>query len=253
MARMRTLKPEFFRDKKIAALGPTAALVYEALWCLADDGGVAPGDPERVWGEMFVRWPDVLCEDVHRAMVALHESSRVQIYQLGDECWAEIPRFTDHQKPNNPSKHRNPRPTKDITPVAPQWLREPYRSPTLQLSGISSQVSGNRRTTGSSRAQKKSRGEAQPNWVTSCTDLWHELAGAIPAGRLGRALKPVHTALGTEATLQTLRGWLAAGQAKYGPENFARSYRDYLPIEPYLANGDANPAFLRAMAESRPK
>jgi hypothetical protein len=43
--RARWLKPEFFTDKKIATLDPTTALVYEALWCWADDGGVCNATP----------------------------------------------------------------------------------------------------------------------------------------------------------------------------------------------------------------
>jgi len=51
--RARWLKPEFFRDRKMAALGVGPALLYAALWVSADDGGVAPCDPDRLKGELF--------------------------------------------------------------------------------------------------------------------------------------------------------------------------------------------------------
>ena len=45
--RARWLKPEFFTDKKIGQLDPVTALVYQALWCWADDGGTAQADPSK--------------------------------------------------------------------------------------------------------------------------------------------------------------------------------------------------------------
>jgi hypothetical protein len=103
------VKPEFFRDKKIASLGPVAALVFEALWCLADDGGVAPGDPERIHGEMFVWWEAINLDSVRKAVGLLEGSGRIRLYKVGDEQWAEIPNFLKHQIISHPSRFRFPR------------------------------------------------------------------------------------------------------------------------------------------------
>ena len=39
MARIRTIKPEFFTSEDIVALSPLARLLFIALWCEADREG----------------------------------------------------------------------------------------------------------------------------------------------------------------------------------------------------------------------
>ena len=39
MARIRTIKPEFFTSDDICALSPLARLLYVGLWCEADREG----------------------------------------------------------------------------------------------------------------------------------------------------------------------------------------------------------------------
>jgi hypothetical protein len=147
MARMRMLKPEFFRDKKVRQLTPTAALVFQALWCLADDGGVAPADPERVFGELFIGWEHITLQSVTGALRELSGSGRVVLYVVGDDAFAMIPSWGKHQKPSHPSQFRYPRPAQGVTEKAPGALPEPSGSPPPQLSVsqvsvISSQVEG---------------------------------------------------------------------------------------------------------------
>ena len=48
MARIRTLKPEFFTSKDIVRMTPLARLVYQALWCEADRDGRLVWDPETL-------------------------------------------------------------------------------------------------------------------------------------------------------------------------------------------------------------
>lgn len=106
--RARWLKPEFFRDRKIGKLGPVAALVFQSLWCTADDGGVSLADPEIVWGEMFCYWPDVTLEAVTAALSALSNAGRIEMYAIGDVQYAAV-RNWRHQRVHKPSAFRHPR------------------------------------------------------------------------------------------------------------------------------------------------
>lgn len=117
MARQRALKPEFFRDKKIAALGARTALVYQALWLIADDGGVAKADPDLLKGEMFVRWSEITPGVLTECLQSLSEAGRVRLYVVGDDLFAEIPKLLDHQVISHPSKFRYPRGGKRVTDV----------------------------------------------------------------------------------------------------------------------------------------
>lgn len=91
------------------------------------------------------------------------------------------------------------------------------------------------------------------NWVAHCVDLWRRHAGEPKAGRLGVALTKPFQDIGIERLLVALEAWLKAGNARFGPENFASCYRTFLPddelINPYDERGDMSPeaaAILRA-------
>jgi hypothetical protein len=115
--RARWLKPEFFTDKKIAALGMAPALVLEALGCVADDGGVAQCDALSLKGQMFMRWNELTVEVVERALVVLTEAGQVQHYSIEDRDFYQL-LVWDEKAIHNPSKFRHPRPTKEVTPAA---------------------------------------------------------------------------------------------------------------------------------------
>lgn len=106
--RARWLKPEFFRDKKIADMGPVAALVYQALWCLADDSGVAPCEPERIKGEMFVWWSAVGVPEISGALRHLSGKKILTIFRAGDDVFCRLSNFKKHQPIHKPSKFRYP-------------------------------------------------------------------------------------------------------------------------------------------------
>jgi len=140
MARQRIIKPEFFRDRKIAKMGPIPALVYQALWITADDGGNAPAAPDLLKGEMFARWA-LTTSDIALATVALHEASMSLMYSNGDELFAHLPNFAKHQKINNPSKFRHDlgEPVSDVIAALSEWLpKDEKEQPTVALHEASS-------------------------------------------------------------------------------------------------------------------
>lgn len=56
-------------------------------------------------------------------------------------------------------------------------------------------------------------------WVGQVLDRW---PGTIAAGRVGKALRPCVERYGEASTLDGLARWLEAGNARFGPEVFAR-------------------------------
>jgi hypothetical protein len=53
MARIRTIKPEFFTSAQIAECSPSARLLFVGLWCFCDDGGVHPANVKQLGMEVF--------------------------------------------------------------------------------------------------------------------------------------------------------------------------------------------------------
>src|SRR4051812_32786917 len=122
--RARNLKPEFFNDKKIGKLGPIIALVYQALWCMADDGGTALCNSEIVKGQMFMYWPAVGLPEISEALTQLAAAGRIKRYAIGDNEYASIITFDKHQSVHNPSQFRHPRPPEGVTESKPEGLRQ---------------------------------------------------------------------------------------------------------------------------------
>lgn len=103
MARIRTIKPEFFTSEDIVELSPFARLLYVALWCEADREGRMVWRPKTFKLRYFPADSidvDALCEEIiERGLVVLY----------GDGL-AYIPKFLDHQ-------HVNPRESASSLPA----------------------------------------------------------------------------------------------------------------------------------------
>ncbi len=95
MARIRTIKPEFFTSEDICGLSPLARLLYVALWCEADREGRLGWKP-RTFKLRYFPADDCDIDALAREIV---ESGLVNLY--GDGL-AFIPQFAKHQ-------HINPR------------------------------------------------------------------------------------------------------------------------------------------------
>jgi hypothetical protein len=93
MARIRTIKPEFFTSDDICALSPLARLLYVGLWCEADREG------RLVWtpGVLKRRYlPDDSC-DIEALCAELTARGLIHLYGDGLAC---IPSFSRHQHVN---------------------------------------------------------------------------------------------------------------------------------------------------------
>jgi len=108
MARIRTIKPEFFTSEDIVSLSPLARLLYIALWCEADKRGRLSWKPKT----FKMRWLPgdecditALCEEITSCGVVI-------LYGVG---LAYIPCFEKHQ-------HVNPRETDSSLPDPDGWV-----------------------------------------------------------------------------------------------------------------------------------
>lgn len=106
MARIRTVKPEFFTSEDICALSPLARLLYIATWCEADKEGRLTWKP-RTFKLRYFPADDCDIDALARELVA---SGLVVLY--GDAC-AYIPQFSKHQ-------HINPRESASTLPEPPK-------------------------------------------------------------------------------------------------------------------------------------
>lgn len=96
MARIRSLKPEFFTDEDMAALHPLHRLAFEGLWCHADKAGRLEDRPARLKVQILP-YDDVEFREVLDALVA---ARFVQRYVGPDgKPLLQIRTFEKHQRP----------------------------------------------------------------------------------------------------------------------------------------------------------
>jgi len=102
VARIRTIKPEFFTSEDIVSLSPLARLLYIAVWCEADKEGRLPWKPMTFKLRYF---PGDNC-DIQALCKELVDAGLVKLYGKGLAC---IPQFAKHQ-------HVNPRESASVLP-----------------------------------------------------------------------------------------------------------------------------------------
>lgn len=100
MARLRTLKPSFFKDLDLAECSFAARLFFEGLWCHADREGRLRDEPKRLKAEIFP-YDDVDAEALlaELARTRKHKPGVIIRYEICGERYILIPHFLDHQKP----------------------------------------------------------------------------------------------------------------------------------------------------------
>ncbi len=104
--KIRSVRPEFFTDAKMARLSHSARLLYIGLWCLADDDGRGRLLPKHIEGELFPYEKIDFLGLWHE----LESIRRVRTYQTDGEQYFVIPKFTEYQKPNRKYDSKLPEP-----------------------------------------------------------------------------------------------------------------------------------------------
>lgn len=95
MARIRTIKPEFFRHEKLQALGPIPMLVFAGLWTQCDKAGNFQWRPAQLKLDIL----PFIDFDIGSTLEVLRKSGEVLQY-FGDDSkeYGHIPTFTQHQR-----------------------------------------------------------------------------------------------------------------------------------------------------------
>lgn len=99
MARIRTIKPEFFRSEDIGQLTPLARLLFIGLWTMADREGRLMDRPRRISVELFPYDDDF---DVSPLLDELAGADLIRRYAAGGDgqkC-IQIQNFGKHQRPH---------------------------------------------------------------------------------------------------------------------------------------------------------
>jgi hypothetical protein len=168
MARIRTIKPEFFTSEDIVSLSPMARLLYIALWCEADREGRMQWKPVTFKMRYF---PADEC-DIHALCDELKTLGLVVLYE--DGALAYIPQFAKHQ-------HLNPRESVSVLTDPHASLTRRSRVVTRHSRDSDAQVG--REGKGKEGEDTRQDASAVPAWIPS--ETWNAYLAVRKAKRAG--------------------------------------------------------------------
>lgn len=99
MARIRSVKPEFWTSEQIAECSPNARLMFIGMWNFCDDYGVHPASCARLKMEVFPA-DSISSADVRRMIAELLANGLLVEYEIDGTQYWHVTGFDKHQKPD---------------------------------------------------------------------------------------------------------------------------------------------------------
>jgi hypothetical protein len=118
LARIRSVKPEFFASEDVSALPLRARLTWIGLWTQCDDHGRTKDQVKLIKAAV---WPldNVALRDVEDDLAVLADRGRIVRYVVGEDRFLAVVKWHYHQKPNRPGAPKFPAPPVGIPTPAP--------------------------------------------------------------------------------------------------------------------------------------
>ncbi|MDR6094921.1 hypothetical protein [Stenotrophomonas sp. SORGH_AS_0321] len=105
MARIRSIKPEFWSSEQVMECSPTSRLLFIGLWNFCDDAGNHVASAKTIKAEIFPG-DDISSTDVQRMLDELSSNSLIAFYANGDKQYLHVTGWKKHQKIDRPTfKH----------------------------------------------------------------------------------------------------------------------------------------------------
>lgn len=112
MARIRTVKPEFWTSEQVAECSPNARLLFIGMWNFCDDAGVHPASVRRLKMQIYPG-DSFGSEEIADMVEELKVNQLIHEYEVGNEVFWLISGFRKHQKIDKPT-YRFPLPNDEI-------------------------------------------------------------------------------------------------------------------------------------------
>lgn len=138
MARIRSIKPEFWTSPQIVRCSLPARLAFIGLLNFCDDNGIHPASASRLRMQVFPE--DVIQDDAVRALVAeLIRSGLVAAYTVGDESFWLVTGWSRHQKIDKPT-YRHPIPDGRVANLTDEDRRQVIERSAKELAESASRI-----------------------------------------------------------------------------------------------------------------
>ncbi len=122
MARIRSIKPEFWHDPDMASeLSRDQRLLYIGLWNLCFDNWTMEYDPRNVKRELFGYDDDVTPALIDEWVKEIAATGRIEFFEFEGRTCIYLPKCVEHQSVNKPTRSPIPAPVQVV-------VREDYGS-----------------------------------------------------------------------------------------------------------------------------
>lgn len=228
MARIRTVKPDFWEDDAIGALSREARLLFVATWNLADDEGLLRWSAPYLKASVFMYDEDLGSDAVEAFMGELVDADLVFPYSAGKarQRLAYIVNFRKHQKINRPQPSKLTPPPIHADDTLQMYLRRDK--------GLCHLCHGEVPTDAAALAHDTPRAQGGTDFPSNVA-LAH---GSCVDTHRGRAVEKAVGALSEPFTEHSVNGSLTEGKGKEGKGSSSScrtETRDDAPLPPPLA------------------
>lgn len=108
MARIRTIKPEFWTSAQVMECSPLSRLMFIGMWNFADDAGRLTYSEKTIKAQVFPS-DDIPSENIRGMFVELSSNGLLLIYEFSGQKYIQITGW-HHQRIDKPRKSNIPRP-----------------------------------------------------------------------------------------------------------------------------------------------
>lgn len=127
MARIRTIKPDFFTSDTVAELSLRARLTWIGLWTYCDDHGRCRDNVKLIKAAV---WPldDVSLTNIEKDLADLQACGVVYRYEIDAKHYLQITNWEEHQRVSHPTDSKIPKPPEGFEGPPPAGGGKPESS-----------------------------------------------------------------------------------------------------------------------------
>lgn len=108
MARIRTIKPEFWSSEQVVDCSAMARLLFIGLWNFCDDAGIHPANERRIKMSVFPG-DDIDSATIRRLVGELETNGLIEVYDAEGHEYLQVTGWDKHQKIEK-KNYKHPKP-----------------------------------------------------------------------------------------------------------------------------------------------
>ena len=107
MARIRTIKPEFWTSGQIMECSTNTRLLFIGLWNFADDKGRMTANPKKIRAQIFPS-DELTVDHINMMLSELSKNDLITLYEVDNIEYLQIDGWSKHQRIDKPQPSRLP-------------------------------------------------------------------------------------------------------------------------------------------------